>query len=522
MTGFIITLLIIIYRIPLINLLGDKGMGYYSTALVIYLFVMTCIAYGLPNAVSSLIHIYNKKRQYDLVYKTIQCSFLYALIAGGAGTIIFFFGADFLSTHLMNATYSASAIQAFAPGLLFVTLLGALNGIYSGLRIPSVLNASHLIEHISIITFSLILTYVFTRSEATTGEFYCAAGAVLGISAGIFIAFVFAFTKYSKYHKKLRKLAVKTSDTKGAKKSDIIRNIIITMVPFILTFTLFHLSCLLDYAVFNRIMSVQGHKENSYIILLGMLNGKYEFFISIPILIVYHFISSKVPFMIRIINEGNKRKIHTKISQCVRYCMLFIIPWTVIYLLYANPLMNLFFHGSNDIPALILRSGAVSIIFYSLALISNSALTALEDWASVAKNAMISVVIQLSILLIMLVIFQWGIMALIISRIVFSAFLFILNEHTLRERTGYVQEHKRTFHIPLTSSVIMGIVSLPLYLVLDLFLKDIIAVIIVILIAVPVYIMSLVFLGGITQREMYQIPGGKFLAPLCRKLHFNK
>ena len=48
------------------------------------------------------------------------------------------------------------------------------------------------------------------------------------------------------------------------------------------------------------------------------------------------------------------------------------------------------------------------------------------------------------------------------------------------------------------------------------------AVIIAFVVAVPTYILALVFTGGITQREMYRLPGGKLLAPLCRKLHLIK
>jgi len=293
-------------------------------------------------------------------------------------------------------------------------------------------------------------------------------------------------------------------------------------VPFVLTLVIFHLSSLLDYAIFNRMMNVQGHKESSYIILLGMLNGKYEFYISIPLLIINWFATSKVPVMTKIIKDGNKRKIQSKIGQCVRYCMILTIPWTMIYILFPGGLMNLLFTGTNDIPAMLLRTGAVSIIFYSLAAISNAALNALEDWSSVSKNTMIALVVQVICLLIMMIILQWGIIAVVVSRIIFSAALFILNEHTLRERTGYIQEHKRTFNIPIIASLIMGAVTFVLYLILNIFISDKIAVIIVIAIAIPVYIMALVFLGGITQREMYKIPGGKYLAPLCRKLHLVK
>ena len=52
MTSIIITLLYVFHKIPLVNILGDRGMGYYSTALVIYLLFMTFMVYGMPKAIA--------------------------------------------------------------------------------------------------------------------------------------------------------------------------------------------------------------------------------------------------------------------------------------------------------------------------------------------------------------------------------------------------------------------------------------------------------------------------------------
>ena len=216
-----------------------------------------------------------------------------------------------------------------------------------------------------------------------------------------------------------------------------------------LTVAIYHLSNVLDYAVFNGIMSVQGHKENSYIILLGILNGKYEFFISVPLLFVSWYAASTIPSFKKIAEEGNKRKIFHKISKSIRSIMLYIMPCTAIFILFAKPLMDLIFIGINDTSAILLRIGAISIIFYSLASLSNAVLSALDEWAQVVKNALIALVIQLISLLIMMIVFQWSIIAVVVSRILFSAALFVLNEHSLRERIGYVLEKKRSFSIPL-------------------------------------------------------------------------
>ena len=44
-----------VYRVPLVNILGDTGMGYYGVAFQIYAIVLTLTSYSLPLAVSKLI-----------------------------------------------------------------------------------------------------------------------------------------------------------------------------------------------------------------------------------------------------------------------------------------------------------------------------------------------------------------------------------------------------------------------------------------------------------------------------------
>ena len=72
------------------------------------------------------------------------------------------------------------------------------------------------------------------------------------------------------------------------------------------------------------------------------------------------------------------------------------------------------------------------------------------------------------------------------------------------------------------AAAIMCGVSFVVFLIFNLFLGDKEAVVLALLTAVPAYILALVFTGGITPGEMYRLPGGKFLAPFCKKLHLIK
>ena len=213
MTSIIITLVIVFYRIPLINIIGDKGMGYYSTALVIYLLLMTCIAYGLPKAASSLLASQCSKGQYGYVYKTVQSILIFSFTAGIALSIAVFAGAEFIATNIMNATQSVYAIRCFAPCLFIVSMLGAFHSIFIGTRIVQISKTGTKIEELFVAVLSIIGALYFTNHYTSeTKEAYSALGTAAGFTCGVTIACIFMLIFYYGHHKKLYKLSLKKSN----------------------------------------------------------------------------------------------------------------------------------------------------------------------------------------------------------------------------------------------------------------------------------------------------------------------
>ena len=57
--GVITKIIGAVYRVPLVNILGDKGMGYYGVAFQVYAIALTLTSYSLPLAVSKLVSARN-------------------------------------------------------------------------------------------------------------------------------------------------------------------------------------------------------------------------------------------------------------------------------------------------------------------------------------------------------------------------------------------------------------------------------------------------------------------------------
>lgn len=119
----------------------------------------------------------------------------------------------------------------------------------------------------------------------------------------------------------------------------------------------------------------------------------------------------------------------------------------------------------------------------------------------------------------MMVVFQWNIYAVVMSKTVFALVNTILNDHTLRMQVGYVQETRRTFLLPTIASAIMGLVAVVVHVIFQLFTGETIATLVAIIAAVIAYVLSLFLIGGITEADLREMPKGALIISICKKLH---
>ena len=81
--GIIVRLIGILYRVPMTNIIGDEGMGYYSTAFNVYNIMLILSSYSLPLAVSKMVAARLAKGQYRNMNRVLRAALVYATVVGG-------------------------------------------------------------------------------------------------------------------------------------------------------------------------------------------------------------------------------------------------------------------------------------------------------------------------------------------------------------------------------------------------------------------------------------------------------
>ncbi len=300
----------------------------------------------------------------------------------------------------------------------------------------------------------------------------------------------------------------------------LLKILVLTTLPVIFSTAIYNINQILDMTLFNKIMAMQGYPEKEYMALLGIFTGKYNTLINVPLAMANGLAASVIPSLTAAYTERNRAQIHDKIAQSTRLTMLVALPCTVGLVVLASPLMVFLFNDDGEIPARLLTIGAVTVVFYGWSTVMNSMLQGINKMTAPAKNAAISLVIHLISLVLMMVVFKLNIYALVVSNIIFSICMCVLDVRSIRKACRYRQEWNRTFLKPLIASAIMGAVTYLVYQVMDVAVGGRFAATgIAIVAAVIVYAVAILKLGALSVEDIMALPQGRRIYILCDRLH---
>ena len=522
--GIISRIIGFLYRIPLQNTIGDAGMGYYSAAFQIYSIMLIISSYSLPVAVSKLVAARAAKGQYRNARRFFHGALLFATLTGGAACLVVMFGADTLAGNIMSMPKSAIALRMLAPTLLIVAIMGVIRGYFQGLGTMVPTAFSQLVEQIVNAVVSIaagIYLYEYGTKVAALlrdDDFsyaWGAAGGTLGTGAGALSGLIILLIMFLVHKRRMRKNLARDNarfvDTYGR----IFSALIVTVLPVILSTTIYNISDTLDQGVFNYVMDVKGFSsiKAEY---WGIYSGKYRVLTNVPIALANALCSSMMPSLAACTENGDRRLARHKVAIGIRFVMIISIPCAVALAILGHPLISLMFKGEVDIPASLLRMGSASVVFYSLSTLSNGVLQGIDKMRIPVRNAAIALALHMGILYVTISIFDWKLYGVVISCMAFGLLMCILNWISIAKHLRYRQELRRTFLIPLISSAVMGGAVWIAYFILSKSQDMLISTIVSSVIGIFVYFIVLLLLKGVRESEIRSLPGGGAIAAIAR------
>ncbi len=533
-TGILCRIIGMLYRIPLVDIIGTIGNGYYTSAYSIYNILLIISSYSLPTAVSKVVSTRLAKERYDDVRTALRVAFVYATIMGGLACAVMYFGSGIIADFL-EKPFCRYAMRTLAPTIWIMAYLGIMRGYFqgSGNMVPTAI--SQVFEQIvnagvSVIMAIMLFDYgakanlIYRESDYSYA--YGAAGATVGTGMGALVAllfFILLFLLYGRMpagngHVRPRYEDGSSGHLRSRRRESsgqLARILLITLIPILLSSTVYNISTVLDDFIFSRSMNAIGMGA-SCVFLWGVF-GEYRILFNIPVAISNSLSSSVIPSLTNAVADKDRKLIVTKLKLSMQFVMLISVPAAVGLFALAEPICNLLFASEdNSMLITVLRHGSITIILYSLSTITNGLLQGLGHLSAPLKNAVIALIIHVASL-VALVFATKDLLAVIYANTIFSLVVCVLNIRKLKRHVRFKINIRNTFVIPFAASAVMGAAAFGLASLMELLLPVsfsrerfglIIVVALSICMAVVIYVVCLAFMRAFTREELIEMPMG--------------
>ena len=525
MAGIITRLIGLVYRIILTRIVGTEGMGYYNTAYEIYNLALLVSTYSIPVAVSKLVADRDSKGQYINSNKLFRVGMLVSSSLGFAASFLLLVFSNQLA-GFMKWPSAAIPLRVLAPTIFVFSLMGIIRGFFQGKKTMAPTAFSQIIEQIFNAIFSVLAAILFIKANKDSADVaaYGAAGGTFGTLSGaimglLFLVFVYRINSYYFLKKSLK-------DHSGVVESDsaIAKAILFTMLPIILSQTVYQISGILDNYIFSKIMFEKGMTESVKSVLYEAYSNKYKWLYNLPVAIASSFGVTIVPILSAGYAKKDDNFVREKCHSAIKVNMIIAIPSAVGLGVLARPILQLLFHKTADeLSPRLMQLGCVAVVFFALSTLTNGILQGVNRLKLPILHAAISLAVHIPLLILLIGPLDMGVYGMVIGNCTYGLLVCILNWNSMRTELGYIQELRTTFFIPLIASAGMGALAWVVYSLLFALVKsNLIPAIVALVVAVVSYFVFLLLLKGVTKEELDEFPLGGRVYKVAVKLRLMK
>lgn len=514
----------LLYAVPLYQIIGEEGNGYYGTAYDIYFMILLISTYSIPTAVSKVISERLALEQYKNARKLFICSLIYVVVVGGITASI-----TFIFAPKLVIEPSVLSLRVMAPTIFFSGLLSVFRGYMQAHNTMVPTAISQIIEQIMNAVVSVSAAYMFTlpfremADSASIAASHGAAGSALGTGAGVLAGLIFVFITYMTKRKSINEKVASDTDHTEEKYGQLFKVIFLMVTPVIMSTFIYNVSTTIDMKIYWWIVDLKDIATNIASKTYGIYSRQFLVLINLPIAISSAVSSALIPGIAGAYSKGDVEDVNDRLNQAIRTTMLVVVPATIGMASLANPIMQLLFSGTTKTAGYALMAGSISIVFYALSTITNGVLQGIGRVEAPVKNAAITLVIHVLFVLGMLYFTNGTIYVLVAGSVVYSFFMCVLNGASIKKHLGFKMNYKKIFLMPTISAIIMGIVAYLLYTGIYMVIsRNIIALFASIIIAAAVYGVLILKIGGYSEQEIMDLPKGALIVKIAKKCHLMK
>lgn len=486
----IVKFLGLFYRLYLTNKegFGDVGNAIYSSGFQIYVLLLTISSVGVPNAISKLISERLSRNNVKNAVKVFKISLVLFSIIGFTCSLLLFFGADIIANKILIIPESKLTIQVLSPSIFFVSVISVFRGYFNGRANMKPTARSQTIEQLSKTVLTIIivefLSIIYVNNSNRT--IYMAAGANLATTFGTIISLFIIF----RFYRNDKLIVNKNIKTKSESIKNIVLKILQVSIPITFSVILGTINKNIDSITVVRLLK-SFLTENEAKIQYGILSGKVDTLVTLPMALNIALSTSLVPNISASIAKNNIQDVKKKISYSLLITNIIGLPCMVGMIIFATPILNLLFPNASS-GSFVLQISAIGMYIILVNQTITSILQGLGKQNIPVISLSIGVLVKIIINIVLIPInpkyfILGGTVGASVGTILCYLVSLIINFSYLRKTVKIKFYLANQYFKPIISSIIMAYISLNSFHYLKFIFSEKISTILSILIAIIVY-----------------------------------
>lgn len=511
----------LVYKIYLTNRpgFGDTGNAIYNSGYQIYALLLLLSSIGIPNAISKLVSEKTSLGDYKGAHKIFKISFMLLTVIGTVGSLILFFGADFIANTILQIPEAKLTLMCISPSIVLVAMSSVIRGYFNARSNMKATGDSQALEQILKTVFTVIAVEIVAHLTSNNVTLM-AAGANFATTISVIGSFIYIYRFY-KVRKKEIHQEIQTAekfeeeDTKG-----IISSIFKISIPISLTSIVSSVNKNIDSITVVRGLkkiTTEAIAKEQY----GILAGKVDTLVALPLSFTVAFATALVPGLSSAKAKNDNAAIEKRVKLSLLITILIGMPCAFGLCVFAKQILQLVFPNAAE-GANILQYISFLVVFATLAQTVNGALQGLGDFKTPVIALVIGVIVKTILNVLIIPIPGIGIIGATLSSQICQFIAFFIGFIKLKKMTKIKFDFNKFAIKPVLASVIMSVISYGIYYLLDFVIPHKIAIMIGLVIAVIAYVVAVIALKVFSEEEIKDLPKGDKIHKLLTKLRVYK
>lgn len=491
-----------LFKIPLANLIGREGMGYFSFAYQIFGVVTVAAVSGIPVALSRIVAertLGGLERQNGVsILKQATALFSTAGLAASAVLLAF----SRVISRTAGSEPSWYCVAVLAPSAFFVSMTAAFRGYYQGLADMVPTAVSQIADAVFKLVIGVAAAY-YLYENACPPEIV-AAGAVAGVTVGSAIGFA-VLTIVGKRRERIKRSGVNKERERGIK-----RRIILTALPITAGAFLSSLINIIDAMLIMNRLQAAGFSPTAATELYGAYTGYAVTLHTLPFALTSAIAASIIPVVAASASRASagKARLKKSVNTALRLTSIISFPCAALFCLMPQQLLSLMFSRASDVrmAAPLLAELAVATALAALSSVTSAILQA-AGWTNIPVIAAVAGgVAKLASNYFLIGIEKVNISGAPIGTTVYCLIVFAVNLAAIVKKFGFMPKVSDFLLKPAACGGLAAFTAYWIYKGLTPYLSGATSVLTGLLAAGAVYITVLILTGAVNGEDRSLLP----------------